>query len=57
MLTTLFGDEAYAHAFTGAAESLATWWVSQPQPSIDEATAILMRIAEAATSFDAATET
>jgi AcrR family transcriptional regulator len=56
MLTTLFGDEAYAHAFTGAAESLATWWVNQPQPSIDEATAILMRIAEAATTFDAATE-
>lgn len=52
MLTTLFGDEAYAHAFTGAAESLATWWVNQPQPSIDEATALLMRIAEAATSFD-----
>ena len=52
MLTTLFGDEGVAHAFTGAAESLATWWVNQPQPSIDEATAILMRIAEAATSFD-----
>ncbi len=52
MLTTLFGDEAFAHAFTGAAESLATWWVNQPDPSIDEATAILMRIAEAATSVD-----
>ena len=52
MLTNLFGDEAYAHAFTGAAESLATWWVNQPHPSIDEATAILMRIAEAAPSFD-----
>jgi AcrR family transcriptional regulator len=52
MLTTLFGDEGFAHAFTGAAESLATWWVNQPQPSVDEATAILMRIAEAATSFD-----
>jgi hypothetical protein len=53
MLTTLFGDEAYAHAFTGGAESLATWWVNQPRPSIDEVTPILMRIAEAATSFDA----
>lgn len=53
ILTTLFGDEASAHAFTGAAESLATWWVNQPNPSIDEATAILMRIAEA-TSFDPA---
>jgi AcrR family transcriptional regulator len=54
MLTTLFGDEAFAHAFTGAAESLATWWVNQPQPSIDEATAILMNIARAATTFDRA---
>jgi AcrR family transcriptional regulator len=54
MLTTLFGDEAFAHAFTGAAESLATWWVNQPNPSIDEATAILMHIAEAATSLDRA---
>jgi AcrR family transcriptional regulator len=52
MLTTLFDDEAFAHAFTGAAESLATWWVNQPQPSIDEGTAILMKIAEASTSFD-----
>jgi AcrR family transcriptional regulator len=54
MLTTLFRDEAFAHAFTGAAESLATWWVNQPQPSIDEATAILMSIARAATTFDRA---
>ena len=52
MLTTLFSDEAFAHAFTGATESLATWWVNQPQPSIDDGTAILMRIAEAATSFN-----
>ena len=52
MLTTLFGDEAFAHAFTGAAESLATWWVNQPNPSVDDGTAILMRIAQAATSFD-----
>jgi AcrR family transcriptional regulator len=54
MLTTLFGDEAFAHAFTGAAESLATWWVNEPNPSIDEASAILMKIAEASTSFDRA---
>jgi AcrR family transcriptional regulator len=53
MLSTLFGDEAFAHAFTGAAESLATWWVSQPQPSIEEATGTLMNIAAAATGrFD-----
>jgi AcrR family transcriptional regulator len=55
MLSTLFGDEAFAHAFTGAAESLATWWVSQPQPSIEEATATLMNIAAAASgTFDRA---
>jgi AcrR family transcriptional regulator len=55
MLGTLFGDEAFAHAFTGAAESLATWWVSQPEPSIDAATATMMSIAAAATaSFDRA---
>jgi len=52
MLTMLFGDEAFAHAFTGAAESLATWWVNQPQPSIDEAIATLMSIAGPATTFD-----
>jgi len=50
MLTTLFGDVAFAHAFTGAAESLATWWVNQPEPSIEGATAILMSIAEASTT-------
>ena len=50
MLTNLFGDAAFAHAFTGAAESLATWWVNEPRPSIDEATAILMDIARAASA-------
>jgi hypothetical protein len=52
MLATLFGDEALAVAFAGAAESLATWWLSQPQPSIDEATDVLMNIAHAASGFD-----
>jgi AcrR family transcriptional regulator len=52
MLATLFSDEAVAHAFAGAAESLATWWLNQPQPSIDEATDILMNIAQAASGFD-----
>jgi AcrR family transcriptional regulator len=45
MLGTLFDDEAFAHAFAGAAESLATWWAQQPKRSIDEATDVLMRIA------------
>lgn len=52
MLTTLFGDEAVAHAFAGAAESLATWWLNHPEVSIDEATDILMNIASAASMFD-----
>jgi AcrR family transcriptional regulator len=54
MLTTLFGSEPVAHAFAGAAESLATWWLNQPQPSIDEATDILMSIAGAASTLDGA---
>ena len=48
MLTTLFADEPFAHAFAGAAESLATWWASAPHRSVAEATDILMRIATAA---------
>ena len=55
LLTILFGDAAFAHAFTGAAESLATWWVNQPEPSVDDATAILMKIAEAGPTHDLAT--
>jgi AcrR family transcriptional regulator len=52
MLTTLFGDEAVAHAFAGAAESLATWSLNQPQPSVDHATEILMNIAQATSRLD-----
>jgi AcrR family transcriptional regulator len=52
MLSTLFDDEAVAHAFAGAAESLATWWLNQPEPSIDHATDILLNIARAASGFD-----
>jgi AcrR family transcriptional regulator len=52
MLTALFGDEALAHAFAGAAESLATWWLNHPGMSIDEVTDILMNIARAASIFD-----
>jgi AcrR family transcriptional regulator len=52
MLTTLFNDEAFAHAFTGAAESLATWWVNQPNEPEDAAVEILMTIAKTATNPD-----
>ena len=48
ILITLFADEPFAHAFAGAAESLATWWATKPHRSLDEATEILMRIAAAA---------
>jgi hypothetical protein len=54
MLTTLLNDEAFAHAFTGAAESLATWWVNQPNESEDAAIEILMSIATTATTPDPA---
>jgi AcrR family transcriptional regulator len=50
MLTALFGDAAFAHAFAGASESLATWWLSQPQMPVDEAMAILMNVAQAASN-------
>jgi AcrR family transcriptional regulator len=45
MLVALFDDEAFAHAFAGAAESLATWWAAQPQRSVEDATEVLLRIA------------
>jgi AcrR family transcriptional regulator len=48
MLTTLFRDEAIAHAFAGAAESLATWWLNRPETTIDDAINVLMDIANAA---------
>jgi AcrR family transcriptional regulator len=48
ILTALFDDEPFAHAFAGAAESLATWWATKPHRSLDDATDILMRIAAAA---------
>ncbi len=56
MLATLFGDDAVAHAFAGAAESLATWWLGQPERSIDQAIDILMSIAQAASGFDQSDE-
>jgi AcrR family transcriptional regulator len=48
ILSTLFDDEPFAHAFAEAAESLATWWATKPHRSLDEATEMLMRIAAAA---------
>jgi AcrR family transcriptional regulator len=48
MLTSLFGDEAFAHAFAGAGESLATWWLAHPQHTKEEIAKILMDIAQSA---------
>jgi AcrR family transcriptional regulator len=45
MLTTLFGDEAFAHAFVGAGESLANWWLEHPEVPRAELVELLMKIA------------
>jgi AcrR family transcriptional regulator len=46
MLTTLLSNEAYAQAFVGAGESLASWWLEHPQQSKQQVTQILMDIAQ-----------
>jgi AcrR family transcriptional regulator len=48
MLTTLFGNEAFAHAFAGAGESLASWWLTHPEHPKDQVANILMDIARSA---------
>jgi AcrR family transcriptional regulator len=48
MLTTLFDDEAFAHAFAGAGESLASWWLDHPQQPKEQIAAVLMTIAQSA---------
>jgi AcrR family transcriptional regulator len=45
LLTTLFGDEAFAHAFAGAGESLAGWWLAHPEQPKERIASILMDIA------------
>ena len=47
MLTALFGDEAFANAFAGAGESLASWWLAHPD-NRSRKSRILMAIAHAA---------
>ena len=47
MLQTFFGDEAFAHAFTGACESVASWWLAHPDRPKPEVAAVLMSIAVA----------
>ena len=48
MLTTLFNDEAFAHAFAGAGESLATWWLTHPEHPKERIANVLMDIARSA---------
>lgn len=42
-----FGTEAFAHAFVGAGESLANWWLEHPEVPRDEMVALLMGVARA----------
>jgi AcrR family transcriptional regulator len=48
MLTTLFDDEAFAHAFAGAGESLASWWLAHPRQPKEQIAKVLMNIAQSA---------
>jgi AcrR family transcriptional regulator len=48
MLTTLFDDEAFAHAFAGAGESLASWWLAHPEQPKEQIAKVLMDIAHSA---------
>ena len=48
MLGNLFGDEAFAHAFAGAGESLASWWLAHPEQPKERIAEILMDVARSA---------
>jgi len=48
MLATLFEDEAFAHAFAGAGESLTSWWLEHPERPKEQIADILMDIAQSA---------
>jgi AcrR family transcriptional regulator len=40
--------QAFAHAFVGAGESLANWWLAHPSQPKDEVVGLLLRFAEVA---------
>lgn len=46
MLASLFGDDAFAHAFVGAGESLANWWLEHPEAPRADVANLLMGIAQ-----------
>jgi len=48
MLATLFDDEAFAHAFAGAGESLASWWLAHPRQPKEQIAKVLIGIAQSA---------
>jgi AcrR family transcriptional regulator len=48
MLARLFASEALAHAFAGAGESLANWWLEHPQVAKEEIAEVLMSLARLA---------
>ncbi len=48
MLSTLFGDEAFAHAFAGAGESVTDWWLAHPEQPKERIASILMEMAQSA---------
>ena len=50
MLTALFDDEAFGHAFAGAGESLASWWLAHPQRPKEQMAKVLMAIAQSGNS-------
>jgi AcrR family transcriptional regulator len=44
----LLGSEAFAHAFVGAGESLANWWLEHPEHSREEIADLLLDVGRAA---------
>lgn len=45
MLSNLFDSEAFAHAFVGAGESLANWWLEHPAEPKEQIAQLLMDVA------------
>jgi AcrR family transcriptional regulator len=53
MLARLFGSEGFAHAFVGAGESLARWWLEHPEEPKEQIAQQLMNIAAGAVATGA----
>ena len=47
LLSGLLGSEALAHAFVGAGESLANWWLEHPEEPKERIAQLLMSLAAA----------